>query len=69
MKGVIDFILDNWLPILIILVVIAVVLLAFFSNNDDSGSGGGNTHSTPGIGDMMGTGIPGGIDFDFTTPW
>jgi hypothetical protein len=33
---------------------------------EESGGFGGNT---PGVGDMMGTGLPGGIDLDFTTPW
>ncbi len=38
----------------------------FEEDDDGSGGFGGNT---PGVGDMMGTGLPGGIDFDYTTPW
>lgn len=26
-------------------------------------------HPSPGLGDMLGTGIPGGIDGDLDTPW
>lgn len=26
-------------------------------------------HPSPGLGDMLGTGVPGGIDEDFDTPW
>jgi hypothetical protein len=26
-------------------------------------------HQSPGLGDMLGTGVPGGVDGDFDTPW
>lgn len=40
----------------------------FTYDNSEDLSGFGTSTPIPGIGDLLGTGLPGGLDFDFTTP-